>query len=95
MEKERFTKEEIETARKIYEKWDGYEYVNFRLYLDSLLKPKYKTMFFKVEYEEHTNGETILGVINSFGKVNGFKATELTREDMTTNLRIDKFNQNE
>lgn len=89
---ENFTEEQIKYLQK---SWDSYKGEDVFEWLDSLLQPKYKTMFFKVEYEDHTNSETILGVINSFGKVNGFKATELTREDMTTNLRIDKFNQNE
>lgn len=55
MEKEKFTQEQIEIAKKLYDEYstnDGIG-VGFIKYLDSFLKPKTKKIMVEIEYPEN------------------------------------------
>ena len=49
-----FTKEEIKTAKTLYDKWASEKYTSptFKAFLDSLLKPETKFINVRIEYDD-------------------------------------------
>ena len=96
-----FTKEQIETAKKILESYRVVQnrHHNFENYLDSLLKPETKKIIVEIE----SNDCDSIGILNrifcgekglcDFTFENKWRATELpevfTREDMIEFAKID------
>ena len=97
-----FTKEQIETAKKILESYRVVQnrHHNFENYLDSLLKPETKFIDVRIEYESDASNSSLPLTANNLEthfdcatELKGVKVTELpevfTREDMIEFANID------
>ena len=89
----KFTKEEIETAKTLYDKWASEKYTSptFKSFLDSLLKPETKKIRVEIEYFKPDGCPDmqisyIKSKLEYFEKDDFVKVTELpevfTRKDM-------------
>ena len=102
MEKEKFSKEEIETAQFLYDKWGSSKYTSptFKGFLNSLLKTETKFIDVRIEYESDASNSSLPLTANNLEthfdcatELKGVKVTELpevfTREDMIEFANID------
>jgi hypothetical protein len=75
----KFTKEEIETVKKIYCNWNSKQWDYFCDYADSLLKPETKKIVVEIEYDERPDAKPNAQLIQE--KIQtlmfNFKVTEL------------------
>jgi hypothetical protein len=91
---EKFTKEKIETAEKLYELWAKEKYTSptFKSFLNSLNKPERKKIVVEIEYDDFNNNKIGVGDVKtaienySLSSHWNFKVTELpevfTREQV-------------
>jgi len=86
MKKEKFTKEEIEAAKTLYDKWilKTNTSITFKGFLDSLLEPERKKIVVEIEYQAqiNLNASKVQGCMESSScyydkNALNFKVTEL------------------
>jgi hypothetical protein len=88
LETKKYTKEEIETGRKLFFEWDTA--MNFEDWLDSLLKPKTKKIRVEIELDENVG--TVENLLNALGVLNVISVKELpevfSREEVIELIEI-------